>query len=57
MATSGNGNRKGNGGNGPKAEPTATAAPTTATERKPGTRRGRNNKAGAAANEAAATGT
>jgi hypothetical protein len=46
----GNGN-KGNGGNGPKAEPTATP-----TERKPGTRRGRN-KAGAAADEAAAPST
>ncbi len=54
-------NGKGNGGNGPKAEPTAAPAsgqPTGKTaERKPATRRGRNGKAGAAADEAAATGT
>lgn len=56
-ATTGSGKGKGtgNGGNGPKAEPTATPAPKP-TERKPATRRGRN-KAGAAADEAAATGT
>jgi hypothetical protein len=53
---------KGNGGNGPKAEPPAppdraSKAPASKpSERKPATRRGRN-KAGAAADEAAATGT
>ncbi len=58
--TTGNGKR--NGGNGPKAEPPATpdratdAPAAKPTQRKPGTRRGRN-KAGAAADEAAATGT
>src|SRR6266511_601271 len=58
-ATAGTG--KGNGGNGPKAEPPATPAPSQPTAkptgRKPATRRGRNGKAGAAADEAAATGT
>jgi hypothetical protein len=57
-ATTSNG--KGNGGNGAKAEPPAASAPSEPaakpSERRPATRRGRNNKAGAAADEAAATG-
>ncbi len=48
---------KGNGGNGPKAEPTAADPAANTTGRKPATRRGRNGKAGTAADEAAATGT
>jgi hypothetical protein len=60
-STTGNGsNGKGNGGNGAKTEPPATPDRTPAAKPaggKPATRRARNHKAGAAADEAAATGT